>query len=155
MDAWDQISAQEKVQRDDDSKLGCVVVGGGLGGLGAAIAILLAGHDVTVLEAASHIGEVGAGIQVLPNSARVLRSWGVTDALEPFATKPSICNFIGWKGNHLSEMDYRSYASASGAPFWDFYRMNLHQCLLVRLRIPQGLYKPVDTSRRAEREFGG
>lgn len=108
-------------------------MGAGLGGLGAAIAILLGGHEVTVLEAASEIGEVGAGIQILPNSARVLRSWGLTDSLEPFATKPSHCNFIGWMGNHLSDMDYVAYAEASGAPFWDFYRMNLHKCLLVRL----------------------
>lgn len=131
MDTWDQIPVQEKLQRDYDSKLEVCIVGAGLGGLAAAISILLAGHDVTVLEAASQIGEVGAGIQVLPNSARVLRSWGVTGSLEPFATKPSVCNFIGYKGNHLSRMDYGSYAKASGAPFWDFYRMNLHSCLLV------------------------
>lgn len=109
-----------------------IVVGAGLGGLGAAIAILLAGHDVTVLEAASEIGEVGAGIQVLPNSARVLDSWGLKSILEPYATKPSHCNFVGWRGNFLSSMDYMAYAEASGAPFWDFYRMNLHKCLLSR-----------------------
>lgn len=87
---------------------------------------------MTVLEAASNIGEVGAGIQVLPNSARVLFSWGLKDHLEPFATKPSLCNFIGWKGNNLSVQNYSAYAQASGAPFWDFYRMNLHKCLLDR-----------------------
>lgn len=107
-------------------------MGGGLGGLGAAISVLLAGHDVTVLEAASNIGEVGAGIQVLPNSARVLFSWGLKDRLEPYATKPSLCNFIGWKGNKLSAQDYWAYTRASGAPFWDFYRTNLHKCLLDR-----------------------
>lgn len=87
---------------------------------------------MTVLEAASNIGEVGAGIQVLPNSARVLFSWGLKDRLEPYATKPSLCNFMGWKGNNLSVQDYLAYTQASGAPFWDFYRMNLHKCLLDR-----------------------
>lgn len=87
---------------------------------------------MTVLEAASIIGEVGAGIQVLPNSARVLFSWGLKGSLEPYATKPSLCNFIGWKGNNLSVQDYFAYTQASGAPFWDFYRMNLHKCLLDR-----------------------
>lgn len=122
-----------------------------MGGLGAAISVLLAGHSVTVLEAASEIGEVGAGIQVLPNSARVLfvsicpsfttrcgtdvcatQSWGLKDSLEKHATMPRKCNFIGWKGNHLSDMDYYAYAEASGAPFWDFHRANLHKCLLDR-----------------------
>jgi 2-polyprenyl-6-methoxyphenol hydroxylase-like FAD-dependent oxidoreductase len=35
-----------------------IIVGAGLGGLGAAIAILLAGHDVTVIESAAEIAEV-------------------------------------------------------------------------------------------------
>lgn len=110
-----------------------IIVGAGLGGLGAAISVLLAGHDVTVLEAASNIGEVGAGIQVLPNAARVLFSWGLKDKLEPYATKPQKCNFIGWRGNFLSDMDYHGYAAATGGfPFWDFHRANLHKCLLDR-----------------------
>ncbi|KAJ4390987.1 hypothetical protein N0V93_004586 [Gnomoniopsis smithogilvyi] len=126
------MSIQAKIERDGASKLNVIVVGAGLGGLGAAIAILLAGHNVTVLEAASDIGEVGAGIQVLPNSARVLQSWGLETTLEPYATKPSHCNFLGWKGDHLSSMDYIAYTAASGAPFWDFYRTNLHKGLLRR-----------------------
>ncbi|KAK7425078.1 hypothetical protein QQZ08_008355 [Neonectria magnoliae] len=128
-----QFFVQEKIQRGAASKLDIIIVGAGLGGLGAAISILLAGHDVTVLESASSIGEVGAGIQVLPNAARVLYSWGIKDKLEKFATKPQKCNFIGWRGNHLSEMDYYRYAAATGGyPFWDFHRANLHQCLLDR-----------------------
>ncbi|KAF7563751.1 hypothetical protein G7046_g401 [Stylonectria norvegica] len=123
---------QEKLHRPESSRLHVIVVGAGLGGLGAAIAILLAGHDVTVLESASSIGDVGAGIQVLPNSAKVLRSWGLEEKLRPFATMPKKCNFVGWKGNHLSSMDYHLYAKALGAPFWDFHRANLHRCLLDR-----------------------
>lgn len=87
---------------------------------------------MTVLEGASGIGEVGAGIQVLPNSARVLFSWGLQEALEQHATWPRKCNFMGWKGNHLSEMDYHKYAAAAGGPFMDFHRANLHRCLLDR-----------------------
>ncbi|KAJ4172406.1 hypothetical protein NW754_002604 [Fusarium falciforme] len=126
-------TVQEIMQRDASSKLHVVIVGAGLGGLGAAIAVRLAGHDVTVLEAAPSIGEVGAGIQVLPNASRVLFSWGLEDRLLKFATRPSKCNFIGWKGNHLSEMDYHGYAAATGNyPFLDFHRATLHGCLLDR-----------------------
>ncbi|KAI1486356.1 FAD binding domain-containing protein [Biscogniauxia mediterranea] len=123
---------QGKMERDEQSKLNVIVVGAGLGGLGAAIAILLAGHHVTVLEAAREIGEVGAGIQVLPNAAKVLFSWGIEEQLYRHATRPRKCNFFGWKGNFLSEMDYHGYARAAGAPFLDFHRANLHRCLLDR-----------------------
>ncbi len=107
-------------------------MGAGLGGLGAAIAILRAGHDVTILEAAREIGEVGAGIQILPNAAKVLFSWGLEKQLYRHATRPCKCNFFGWRGNYLSEMDYHGYARAAGAPFLDFHRANLHRCLLDR-----------------------
>jgi phytoene dehydrogenase-like protein len=40
-----------------------MIVGAGLGGLGAAIALLLAGHDVEVFESASEIGEVCNSLQ--------------------------------------------------------------------------------------------
>ncbi|CAK7221837.1 hypothetical protein SCUCBS95973_004635 [Sporothrix curviconia] len=126
------VDVQARIERPASSRLNVVVVGAGLGGLGAAISILLAGHDVTVLEAAAEIGEVGAGIQVLPNSARVLRSWGLEEDLLPYATAPRKANFIGWKGNHLSAMDYHVYGETLGSPFWDFHRANLHQCLLDR-----------------------
>ncbi|KAH8895659.1 FAD-binding domain-containing protein [Thozetella sp. PMI_491] len=127
-----QYRVQQKIARDASSKLKIIIVGAGLGGLGAAISALLAGHDVTVLEAAAQIGEIGAGIQVLPNSARVLFAWGLKEKLEQHATSPQKCNFIGWKGNHLSAMDYHAYARASKGVFWDFHRANLHRCLLDR-----------------------
>lgn len=72
-----------------------VVVGAGLGGLGAAISLLLAGHEVHVLESASKIAEVGAGIQVLPNSSRVLIQWGLEKRLLRHATFPNECVMLG------------------------------------------------------------
>ncbi|TGJ87763.1 hypothetical protein E0Z10_g1025 [Xylaria hypoxylon] len=52
-----------------------IVVGAGIGGLGAAIALNRAGHDVEVYESSSFLNEVGAAIHLAPNATRVLKSW--------------------------------------------------------------------------------
>jgi salicylate hydroxylase len=44
-------------------------------------AICRAGAQVTVLEAASELGEIGAGIQMTPNISRLLIKWGVSDVI--------------------------------------------------------------------------
>ena len=49
------------------------IVGGGIGGLGTAIACALRGMQVTVLEQAPALAEVGAGLQISPNGA--LEQW--------------------------------------------------------------------------------
>ncbi len=55
--------------------------GAGIGSLAAAIAIARSGARVTVLEAAPALGEIGAGIQMTPNVARLLINWGVSDVI--------------------------------------------------------------------------
>jgi salicylate hydroxylase len=54
------------------------------------------------------------------------------EMLSAYATKPKQCNMIGWKGNHISHMDFHKYEKECGTPFWDFHRANLHKCLLDR-----------------------
>lgn len=53
------------------------VLGGGIGGLAAALACAQRGAKVTVIERAADLGEVGAGIQVSPNGWRVLAALGL------------------------------------------------------------------------------
>lgn len=55
-----------------------LVVGGGIGGLAAALALARRGAWVRVLEQAPRIAEVGAGLQITPNGARVLRALGLS-----------------------------------------------------------------------------
>ncbi|KIW20260.1 hypothetical protein PV08_00835 [Exophiala spinifera] len=115
------------------SGLDILVVGAGLGGLGAAIALRLAGHNVIVLESAAEIGEVGAGIQVLPNSSKVLRSWGVFDKIEPSRIcTTDACNILDWKGNLISSMDFGPAEKDYGSPFYDLHRADLHKALFDR-----------------------
>lgn len=57
------------------------IIGGGIGGLAAAGFLRRAGLRATVYEQAGRLGEVGAGVVVAPNAARLLRSLGVLSAL--------------------------------------------------------------------------
>jgi 2-polyprenyl-6-methoxyphenol hydroxylase-like FAD-dependent oxidoreductase len=65
------------------------VVGGGIGGLSAALSLLQAGFDVQVYEQAPMLGEVGAGLQVSPNAARVLHRLGLADELARAGVPPA------------------------------------------------------------------
>ena len=66
------------------ARLNIAIVGGGIGGLFAANALLARGLRVTVYEQAAAIGEVGAGVYVTPNAVRHLESIGLGGAVEHF-----------------------------------------------------------------------
>ncbi len=55
------------------------IVGGGIGGIAAAVALHQAGIDATVYERAPQLREVGAGMMLWPNATRVLRSFGLLE----------------------------------------------------------------------------
>ena len=59
-----------------------VVIGAGIGGLTAAIALKQTGWDVEVYERAPELREAGAGITLWTNAVKVLRKLGVGDEIE-------------------------------------------------------------------------
>ncbi|RDW58941.1 uncharacterized protein DSM5745_11147 [Aspergillus mulundensis] len=118
--------------RDASSTLKVIIIGAGLGGLAASISIRLAGHEVTVLESAREISEVGAGIQCLPNSTKILRAWDTHGHLDSKASTTQTCNILSWKGGQISRMDFARAGTELGAPFHDFHRADLHAFLLGR-----------------------
>ena len=66
-----------------------LVVGGGIGGLAAALACSRAGAEITLLERAGAFTEVGAGVQLGPNVVKLLDAWGLQDALAAVAAFPA------------------------------------------------------------------
>jgi salicylate hydroxylase len=72
------------------------IIGGGIGGLSAALALLRAGQDVHVYEQASSLSEVGAGIQVSPNASRVLHGLGLADDLARAGVTPEAWHQRRW-----------------------------------------------------------
>lgn len=69
-------------------RLRVVICGAGLGGLGAAIALRRRGHEVVVLEGASQLSEIGAGIQIPPNSTRILDAYELGEKLQQWVEQP-------------------------------------------------------------------
>jgi salicylate hydroxylase/6-hydroxynicotinate 3-monooxygenase len=62
-------------------KLSVAIVGAGMGGLAVAATLRQVGIDVQVYEQAARFARIGAGIQMMPNSMKVLRGIGVEDRL--------------------------------------------------------------------------
>jgi salicylate hydroxylase len=65
------------------------VISAGIGGLTAAVALRQAGFDVDVYEQAQELTEVGGGINMGPNAARILYRLGLGDALDREAVHPT------------------------------------------------------------------
>ena len=70
-----------------DSRLHVVIVGGGIGGLFAAHALITHGLRVSVYEQAPALGEVGAGVFLTPNSVRQLQRVGLGPSVEKWGAR--------------------------------------------------------------------
>ncbi|KAL5512455.1 hypothetical protein ACEPAG_3108 [Sanghuangporus baumii] len=112
-------------------RLHILVIGCGLGGLAAAHCLTQAGHEVTIIEAAKRISEVGAGIQVSPNVTRLLERWGLKDRLAEVGVEPESIVFRRYdNGNivgrsHWGEVMRRRH----GAPYYHVHRADLHDLI--------------------------
>jgi 2-polyprenyl-6-methoxyphenol hydroxylase-like FAD-dependent oxidoreductase len=82
-----------------------VVVGGGIGGLTAALALQRDGHEVTVVERRTGDEQEGAGISLWPNAMRVLERLGLAAALEASAVAGVRGAIRTRRGRELSSMD--------------------------------------------------
>jgi 3-hydroxybenzoate 6-monooxygenase len=113
-----------------------VIVGGGIGGLAAAIGLAKIGRPISVLERAPQFGEVGAGLQLGPNASRMLDHLGVIDAVHSSAVFPSrlrMCDIAD--GRQIAELDLgRTFKERYGYPYVVMHRSDLHKALLDACR---------------------
>jgi len=109
-----------------------VIIGAGVGGLTLALLLRRRGLHAEVLEQATELREVGAGIALAANSTRVLRYLGLDDELARVSTEPTaLIHRDGRDGRVISAAPggARWYRERFGAPFYGLHRVALQDTL--------------------------
>jgi 2-polyprenyl-6-methoxyphenol hydroxylase-like FAD-dependent oxidoreductase len=102
-----------------------MVIGAGIGGLAAAIALKKTGWDVGVYERAPELREVGAGITLWTNAVKVLRKLGVGEAVEAMSAPIRQSELRSWRGRRLVGTDFGTLNRKLGAPTVGVHRADL------------------------------
>ncbi|WP_420036172.1 FAD-dependent oxidoreductase [Streptomyces sp. cg28] len=114
-----------------DSVPDVLIVGGGIGGLGAALALSRQGLAVRLLERAPAFGEVGAGLQLAPNCTRILDDYGLLDEARSLGVVPdAMVMRDALDGAELTRLDLRDLERRYGYPYLVIHRSDLHALLL-------------------------
>jgi 2-polyprenyl-6-methoxyphenol hydroxylase-like FAD-dependent oxidoreductase len=106
-----------------------VVVGGGIGGLAAAIGLRLIGWEVTVLERSRVLDDAGAGISLHANGIRALDVLGVGAAVRAAARPQYTGGTRTPRGSRLARMDGSALERELGTPIVGIPRSVLHRLL--------------------------
>jgi salicylate hydroxylase len=105
------------------SPLRVAVVGGGIGGVAAAVALLRRGIDVHLYEQAPALAEVGAGVAIQPNGVRMLRALGLGDGISRYGARWVDPQYRHADGTFAAAMWPPELASA--IEFYGFHRADL------------------------------
>ncbi|KAM0786826.1 hypothetical protein ACM66B_002255 [Microbotryomycetes sp. NB124-2] len=111
-------------------QLKVAIIGGGLGGMAAAIALRRAGHLVSIYERRDFKLEVGASISCAANGTQWLHEWGVDIA----SGRPTILMKLvmrDWKtGEILNQYSLEDYEKTWGNVYNMFHRVDMHEMLM-------------------------
>lgn len=116
-----------------------VVVGAGIGGLAAALALHRRGWRVTVLERAARPRELGTGLTLMTNGLRGLDALGLGDAVRRDGTPDTPGGLRASSGRWLSRIDGADLERALGTTALGIHRTALHR--LLRHALPAGVLR--------------
>jgi salicylate hydroxylase len=118
------------------SKPHVLIVGAGIGGLTAALALLRRGYRVDLFEQAGELKEVGAGLQISANGTRALYELGVGDTLRALACEPKEKEIRLWSSGQAWKLfDVGPISVARwGFPYFTMYRPDLLGVLAAAVR---------------------
>lgn len=107
------------------------VIGGGIGGLTAALALSQDANDITVFERSAGIREIGAGVQISPNAGRLLHSLGLGTAYSEISVNPHRVVLRRWEDDSIiraTDLD-ESFLSQHQVPLANVARNELVEIL--------------------------
>lgn len=113
------------------------IIGAGMGGLSAALALHDAGHDVTVYEGTEKIQPLGVGINLLPHASVILQSLGVVDELLEAGVATRELSYYNKYGQHIWTEPRGKFGGFS-TPQISLGRGNLQMTLLKHARARLG-----------------
>jgi salicylate hydroxylase len=120
-----------------------IIVGGGIGGLTAALSFHAFGWKVDLLERASELSEIGAGIQISPNGMKVFRALGIEEQIAKDAFQPEALEMrFGRSGKQIFRIEARqAIIERWGAPYLHLHRADLIDALtqLLQKRQPNAI----------------
>jgi 3-hydroxybenzoate 6-monooxygenase len=113
-----------------------LIIGGGIGGLAAALGLARAGKRVHVLEKSAEFGEIGAGLQLAPNASNALDRLGVLGDIRKHAVFP---RRLVWgdaiSGDIITSLDLGDkFVARFGYPYLVMHRSDLLNVLLEACR---------------------
>ncbi|KAJ3331075.1 hypothetical protein HDU93_009958 [Gonapodya sp. JEL0774] len=106
-----------------------IIVGAGIGGLAAAIALRREGWAVMVLEHAKELKEIGAGVQIPPNAGRILLKWGLGEKIHRVSCVAKTGRV--WKCDNLTVVAQWPFKTEEmfGMPYYFIHRGEYHTIL--------------------------
>lgn len=108
-----------------------LVIGAGIGGLAAALALLRAGQRVRIIEQVTEIGEVGAGLSITPNAGRALHALGLGTELARIGSTPATGAIKHYaSGETLVILAQDQSREKYGVPLYHVHRADLHRALI-------------------------
>ncbi|OMH34057.1 flavoprotein monooxygenase acting on aromatic compound [Motiliproteus sp. MSK22-1] len=109
------------------------VLGGGVAGLSAAIALKQNGFEVEVYERNSSTTDIGAGIVCWPNASFVLDDLGILDQVASVSGMPPMMKRMTQRGESLGSLDIKQLNRLMGYPSFSILRSELMSLLLRRM----------------------
>jgi 2-polyprenyl-6-methoxyphenol hydroxylase-like FAD-dependent oxidoreductase len=110
-----------------------LIIGGGIGGLAAAVALRKIGIEATVFERAPEIREVGAGLSLWSNAVKALRRLGLEGAIVSAGSVIERIRTVTQDGELLAEADISDLNRRCGAPSLCAHRADLQRILASAL----------------------